>query len=158
MILGGNVRVGLEDNLYLKRGVLASNGQLVERAVEIIERLGGNIVSPQQTREKLGLTKRWFKLLILDNTINYQFLQDFTSIPAMPASLCVFWWIIFFLTKLQAVCFVTLWKSLILDQSGKRILVWRCIGGVFSHVSLELPKLNSTLNQLKPQPYHLIRW
>ena len=58
MILGGNVRVGLEDNLYMKRGVLASNGQLVERAVEIIERLGGSIVSPQQTREKLGLTKR----------------------------------------------------------------------------------------------------
>ena len=58
MILGGNVRVGLEDNLYLKKGVLASNGELVERAVEIIERLGGSIVSPQQTREKLGLTKR----------------------------------------------------------------------------------------------------
>ena len=56
--LGGNVRVGLEDNLYLKKGVLASNGELVERAVEIIERLGGSIVSPQQTREKLGLTKR----------------------------------------------------------------------------------------------------
>ena len=58
MILGGNVRVGLEDNLYLKRGVLANNGQLVQRAVEIIERLGGSIVSPQQTRDKLGLTKR----------------------------------------------------------------------------------------------------
>ena len=58
MILGGNVRVGLEDNLYLKRGVLASNGQLVERAVGIIERLGGSIVSPQQTRDKLGLKKR----------------------------------------------------------------------------------------------------
>ena len=58
MILGGNVRVGLEDNLYLKRGVLASNGQLVERAVEIVERLGGSIVSPQQTREILGLNKR----------------------------------------------------------------------------------------------------
>ena len=58
MILGGNVRVGLEDNLYLKRGLLASNGQLVKRAVEIIDRLGGSIVSPQQTREKLGLTKR----------------------------------------------------------------------------------------------------
>ena len=57
MILGGNVRVGLEDNLYLKKGELASNGQLVQRAVEIIERLGGNIVTPQQTREKLGLTK-----------------------------------------------------------------------------------------------------
>ena len=58
MILGGNVRVGLEDNLYLKRGVLASNGQLVERAVEIVERLGGSIVSPQQTRKILGLNKR----------------------------------------------------------------------------------------------------
>ena len=57
MILGGNVRVGLEDNLYLKKGELASNGQLVQRAVEIIERLGGNIITPQQTREKLGLTK-----------------------------------------------------------------------------------------------------
>ena len=57
MILGGNVRVGLEDNLYLKKGELASNGQLVQRAVEIIERLGGNIITPQQTREKLGLKK-----------------------------------------------------------------------------------------------------
>ena len=57
MILGGNVRVGLEDNLYLERGVLASNGQLVERAVGIIERLGGKILSPAQTREKLGLKK-----------------------------------------------------------------------------------------------------
>ena len=56
MILGGNVRVGLEDNLYLKKGELASNGQLVQRAVEIIERLGGNTITPQQTREKLGLT------------------------------------------------------------------------------------------------------
>ena len=57
MILGGNVRVGLEDNLYLKKGELASNGQLVQRAVEIIESLGGIIVTPQQTTEKLGLTK-----------------------------------------------------------------------------------------------------
>ena len=57
MILGGNVRVGLEDNLYLKRGDLASNGQLVERAVEIVEGLGGSIITPQQTREKLELTK-----------------------------------------------------------------------------------------------------
>jgi len=57
MIMGGNVRVGLEDNLYLERGVLASNGQLVERAVEIIERLGGKILSPSETRQKLGLRK-----------------------------------------------------------------------------------------------------
>ena len=48
-------RVGLEDNLYLDRGVLASNGQLVERAVEIIERLGARVLSPQEARSKLGL-------------------------------------------------------------------------------------------------------
>ena len=58
MILGGNVRVGLEDNLYLEKGVLASNGQLVERAVEIIGRLGGRVLSPAETRQKLALNKR----------------------------------------------------------------------------------------------------
>jgi uncharacterized protein (DUF849 family) len=55
VILGGNVRVGLEDNLYLDKGVLASNGQLVERAVEIVERLGARVLSPQEAREKLAL-------------------------------------------------------------------------------------------------------
>ena len=55
MILGGNVRVGLEDNLYLDRGVLATNGDLVTRAKEIIERLGGRAISPAEAREKLGL-------------------------------------------------------------------------------------------------------
>ncbi|MDX1576508.1 MAG: 3-keto-5-aminohexanoate cleavage protein [Kiloniellales bacterium] len=55
VILGGNARVGLEDNLYLDKGVLASNGQLVERAVEIIERLGARVLSPQEARRKLGL-------------------------------------------------------------------------------------------------------
>ncbi|MBC8258898.1 MAG: 3-keto-5-aminohexanoate cleavage protein [SAR324 cluster bacterium] len=58
MILGGNVRVGLEDNLYLEKGVLASNGQLVERAIEIIYRLGGRVLSPAEARQKLGLKKR----------------------------------------------------------------------------------------------------
>ncbi len=58
MILGGNVRVGLEDNLYLEKGVLASNGELVERAVEIIGRLGGRVLSPTETRQKLALKKR----------------------------------------------------------------------------------------------------
>ena len=53
--MGGNVRVGLEDNLYLDRGVLASNGQLVERVVEIIERMGGRAVTPAEARSKLGL-------------------------------------------------------------------------------------------------------
>jgi len=57
MILGGNVRVGLEDNIYLERGVLATNGQLVERAVDIIERLGGRAVTPDEARIKLGLKK-----------------------------------------------------------------------------------------------------
>ena len=55
VILGGNARVGLEDNLYLDRGVLATNGQLVERAVEIVERLGARVLSPQEARNKLGL-------------------------------------------------------------------------------------------------------
>ncbi len=57
ILLGGNVRVGLEDNLYLERGVLASNAQLVERAVEIIERLGARVVEPDEAREQLGLRK-----------------------------------------------------------------------------------------------------
>ncbi|WP_397589782.1 3-keto-5-aminohexanoate cleavage protein [Sphingorhabdus sp.] len=57
MILGGNVRVGLEDNLYLDRGVFATNGQLVERAVRIIEDLGSDIATPDETREILALRR-----------------------------------------------------------------------------------------------------
>ena len=53
--LGGNVRVGLEDNIYLDRGVLATNGQLVERAVGIIERMGARAVTPQEARNMLKL-------------------------------------------------------------------------------------------------------
>lgn len=53
--LGGNVRVGLEDNIYLDRGVLATNGALVGRVVEIIERMGGRAVTPQEARNKLRL-------------------------------------------------------------------------------------------------------
>jgi len=55
VLLGGNVRVGLEDNLYLSKGVLASNAQLVEHAVGIIESLGSRVVGPAQAREQLGL-------------------------------------------------------------------------------------------------------
>ncbi len=57
MLLGGHVRVGLEDNLYLERGVFASNGQLVERAVKIVEALGARVSSPERAREKLGLER-----------------------------------------------------------------------------------------------------
>ena len=53
--LGGNVRVGLEDNIYLERGVLATNAQLVSRACEIIERMGARVVTPQEARNKLKL-------------------------------------------------------------------------------------------------------
>jgi|TARA_B110000261_G_scaffold28743_1_gene32440 uncharacterized protein (DUF849 family) len=53
--MGGNVRVGLEDNIYLDRGVLATNAQLVTRAREIIERMGGRVATPQQARNKLKL-------------------------------------------------------------------------------------------------------
>ena len=54
---GGNVRVGLEDNIYLSRGVLASNGDLVERAVTILEAQNYNVLTPAQVRENLDLTK-----------------------------------------------------------------------------------------------------
>ncbi|WP_394689519.1 3-keto-5-aminohexanoate cleavage protein [Hoeflea sp.] len=53
--MGGNVRVGLEDNLMLDRGVLATNAQLVTRIVEITERMGGRAVTPQEARNKLKL-------------------------------------------------------------------------------------------------------
>ncbi len=58
VLLGGNVRVGLEDNLYLERGVFASNGALVERAVEIVERMGARVLSPDEARAVLGLAPR----------------------------------------------------------------------------------------------------
>jgi uncharacterized protein (DUF849 family) len=58
VLAGGNVRVGLEDNLMLDKGVLAENHQLVARAREIIERMGARIMSPADVRDKLGLTKR----------------------------------------------------------------------------------------------------
>ncbi|NYE26017.1 3-keto-5-aminohexanoate cleavage protein [Pigmentiphaga litoralis] len=57
-LLGGNVRVGLEDNLYLSRGVFASNGQLVERAVTIIEMIGRQVATPAEARIQLGLPPR----------------------------------------------------------------------------------------------------
>ncbi|MGI9420836.1 MAG: 3-keto-5-aminohexanoate cleavage protein [Geminicoccaceae bacterium] len=57
-LMGGNVRVGLEDNLYLDKGVFATNVQLVERAGEILERLGCRILGPDDVREKLKLEKR----------------------------------------------------------------------------------------------------
>ena len=56
--MGGNVRVGLEDNLYLSKGVLATNGQLVAKIVKIIELMGGKVLSPEEARTKLGLIKR----------------------------------------------------------------------------------------------------
>ena len=55
---GGNVRVGLEDNLYLEKGVLATNAQLVERAANILNNLGCRILGPAEVREKLKLQKR----------------------------------------------------------------------------------------------------
>ena len=58
VLAGGNVRVGLEDNLWLDKGVLATNAQLVERSVTIIENMGARVIGPQEVRQKLGLTKR----------------------------------------------------------------------------------------------------
>jgi len=58
VLAGGNVRVGLEDNLFLEKGVLATNAQLVERAATVIENLGARMIGPDAVRERLGLTKR----------------------------------------------------------------------------------------------------
>ena len=58
VLAGGNVRVGLEDNLMLDRGVLATNAQLVERAATIIENLGAKVIGPEAVRDRLGLSKR----------------------------------------------------------------------------------------------------
>jgi len=57
VLAGGNVRVGLEDNLYLNRGELATNGQLVERAVKILDNMNVSVMSPKEVRAKLKLTK-----------------------------------------------------------------------------------------------------
>jgi uncharacterized protein (DUF849 family) len=56
-LAGGNVRVGLEDNLFLSRGVPATNGQLVERAVTILEAMNVNVLGPDDVRAKLRLTR-----------------------------------------------------------------------------------------------------
>jgi len=58
VLAGGNVRVGLEDNLYLRRGEQASNGALVERAVEILEALNVRVLGPEEVRSALGLRRR----------------------------------------------------------------------------------------------------
>jgi uncharacterized protein (DUF849 family) len=58
VLAGGNVRVGLEDNLWLGKGQLARNEQLVARAVGIIEGMGARVVGPAEVRERLKLEKR----------------------------------------------------------------------------------------------------
>ena len=58
ILAGGNVRVGLEDNIWLEKDVLATNESLVKKATTIIEAMGSTFMNPQQVRELLGLTKR----------------------------------------------------------------------------------------------------
>jgi uncharacterized protein (DUF849 family) len=58
VLAGGNVRVGLEDNLWLGKGQLATNAQLVERAVTIVENLGARVIGPDEVRARLNLSKR----------------------------------------------------------------------------------------------------
>ena len=56
MILGGHVRVGFEDNIYLKKGVLLkNNAQMVEMAADLAVRLGKQVATPEQARELLGI-------------------------------------------------------------------------------------------------------
>ena len=56
ILFGGNVRVGLEDNVYYRKGELAeSNAQLVERVVRVADELGREVATPDQARDILGL-------------------------------------------------------------------------------------------------------
>lgn len=55
---GGHVRVGLEDNIYLAKGQLATNAQLVERAVSLVRGMGASVLGPDEARKKLGLKRQ----------------------------------------------------------------------------------------------------
>ena len=57
-LVGANVRVGLEDNLYLSKGRLATNAELVERAVALLEAMNVRVLRPDEVREKLALRPR----------------------------------------------------------------------------------------------------
>ncbi|MCC0068016.1 MAG: 3-keto-5-aminohexanoate cleavage protein [Rhodovulum sp.] len=59
LLSGGNIRVGLEDNIWLDRGVLATNADLVARARAVAENMGTQLLGPAEVRAKLNLTKRW---------------------------------------------------------------------------------------------------
>jgi uncharacterized protein (DUF849 family) len=58
VLAGGNIRVGLEDNIWLEKGVLATNAQLVERAVTIATNMGSKLMTPAQVRELIKVEKR----------------------------------------------------------------------------------------------------
>jgi uncharacterized protein (DUF849 family) len=58
VLLGGHVRVGLEDNLYLEKGVFATNRTLVEKAVRVLHEFDMEPMTPAETREALGLRRR----------------------------------------------------------------------------------------------------
>jgi uncharacterized protein (DUF849 family) len=58
VLAGGNVRVGLEDNLYIGKGQLATNAQLVEKAAGVVTGMGARIMGPREVRERLKLAKR----------------------------------------------------------------------------------------------------
>jgi len=58
IVMGGHVRVGLEDNLYYRKGMLATNEQLVVRIARLAAELGRPVATPHEAREILGLVRR----------------------------------------------------------------------------------------------------
>ena len=58
ILAGGNIRVGLEDSIYLSRGVFATNAQLVERAATVTTNMGASLIGPEAVRQQLGLVKQ----------------------------------------------------------------------------------------------------
>ena len=59
VLAGANIRVGLEDNLWLKKGELATNAQLVDKAATIVTNMGCTLMTPAEVREKLQLGKAY---------------------------------------------------------------------------------------------------
>ena len=58
IVMGGHVRVGLEDNIYYRKGELAANEQLVARVARIADEVSRPVATPDEAREILGLTRR----------------------------------------------------------------------------------------------------
>ena len=89
VLLGGHVRVGLEDNLYLSKGVKATNAQLVERARTIVESMGAHVATPDEGRE----------ILALKPTMSRPAPEDVRTVTCVGAGVIGGGWVAYFLAR-----------------------------------------------------------